>query len=396
MFYEIKKIKSNKIYKIGIVILFIIIAISCYSSYRSYSYIESIDSEKMYKGIEAINKTKDSYSKISGELTTDKLNNALNIYNKNGNNYASEFLSGAKYPRVIQLLQDAYGEYDNPSEKLSTVKNANNFYSRRGMVLSSYLKNNNVDEKEITKIKDRIDKIKTPFRYDFADQWINMWKSFYVVYLYLIIFSLILTSSIFSVEMSTGMDSILVNLKDKMKRKISKNKIRGVYYIITKFYLISFIIITALMIGMAGMNGWNCPVQIRYLFSIYNLTFLGGTIFYFFLGLLSLIAISSISCIVYLVLNRSVISIIASIVLIFSPLVLKNISKTGLVGKFMSIFPVNGIDMMSILQYPRLYNIGGVYISNMIMILIVSIIIILLTYIILPKLFNYSLRKTVS
>src|SRR3712207_5312092 len=132
MFSEMKKFYKNTAIVISLV-LSIVVAIGMpilfIYDYASYDY--STGKEVVIKGVKGLNYKKEQMQKVSGILSTDKLNKVLDFSKTQSKEDEVYFKTEDKYPQIYSFLTGAYAPVGSTdSFDVRSIPNANDFYNK--------------------------------------------------------------------------------------------------------------------------------------------------------------------------------------------------------------------------------------------------------------------------
>lgn len=393
MRFELMKIVRNKVFKLSAILFILILIICMIGQYNSYSYLKNPETDYPIKGVEAIEGIKKSYSNIKGELKQDILNKTLSEYKKYSGSELSDVYVDAKYPGVLNLLYSAYGEYESVADNLLKLKNVDDFYNRNEIGVKKYLLENGKTTTEVDAVLNFMKKIKKPFNLDYTKQWENLWKALNIMLTFIVFISIILSSYIFSKEKELNMNPIFVNLREKNKKMISKNKIMALCSVISMMHIVSFVVLFLFMCISIGVSGWNSQIQISYFYSIVNMNFLPATIIYFFVSWICLISIIMIISLIDILLQKSLSSLVISSIIIFLPKLIINFVKLSFFEKLLRLHPILGIDLISMLKHIGVYNLGVKTTTVFPRIALYNVLLILFIYYCIPRFFIRNLKE---
>lgn len=396
MLDELSKFRNELSVKI---LFFIIILVSIAVSIapiKSFSVIESAGSTNIIKGKPAIAVLKERYENFKGELSINKLNEVLNHYKSIPGSDTAYLESDIKYPGVISLLSDAYSP-GNSSEirNLNKIGNVNDFYNRNITKIESILDNSPKDYKswERDEILKKAESIDIPFVIDFSTQWVKVYSSLTVIFIIISLSAILIGSILFSYEKEKNMDIILATLGKKKLQTIGKDKVLALLSFLTIEFLISVLIISAIIFSTTGINGWSSQVQIKYFTSIYNLTFGGAYLLFIFMAWISLLAIGTLIAAINALMQKSYPSLVIGFLIAFIPFLAIRISSLPLsIRKFMSIQPINGFSTVKNILSFQMFEFVFVKCLATTAIILCSIIISIVCMLLAPKLFSSRIK----
>lgn len=398
MLDELRKFRNDLFVKIlFIIIILASIAVSI-APIKSFSAIESVDSTNIIKGKPAINILKERYENSKGELSIDKVNEVLNYYKSIPGTDRAYIESNIKYPGIISLLSDAYSTgHTSEIQNLNKIENANDFYDRNIIKIESILKNspNNYKSWEKDAIAEKAKSIGTPFIVDFSKQWVNAYKSLSLIFIIISLSAILIGSRLFSYEKERNMDIILSTLGKKKMQSIGKNKIFALLTFLSLEFILGALIVSIMIFSATGINAWSSQIQIEYFTSIYNLTFGSAYFLFIFMAWISLMAIGTLVSTINSIVQKSYVSLVIAVLVVFFPLLAIRISSLPLsIRKFMPIQPVNGLEMIRNILSLQMFDFIFIKCLTTTAIIFSSFIIIVICSTIAPKLFSVRIKNT--
>ena len=214
MFYELRKLYGTSSAKnIIIISIFLSFFIPIYFIHNYETYDYSTGKEAIVSGLDGLIFEKEQIDKVEGPLTTKCLNEALTIYQENDTEEESYYAVENAYPQFLRIIIEAYkSKLYSSGFDVRKILNANDYYEQMVARIDEKIKifgEDNLYNWEKDKMIERADQIEKPFIMGYTDQWIILLKSFYLVYFFLCIVVIFISTSIFSFEKEQNMDLIL-------------------------------------------------------------------------------------------------------------------------------------------------------------------------------------------
>ncbi|MDO5301423.1 MAG: hypothetical protein Q4E76_02875 [Tissierellia bacterium] len=398
MNFELKKIKGNTVYKISLLLIVLLILGVSFVSIRSDSFIEDINSTSHIKGIKASKEWGKVYEDApSKELTVDYIQKALRDYASYSDTVKGELNLRKDYPGVLDILTKAYGNYEDSLNDINGVEinEVDNFYARNRQVIKSYMEEKGFSQRKIDKADNYLKKIKIPYTLSYVKPWINLWKAMTIVDYFLCLVAVVLSSRLFSLEKEQKMEELLSTRKSRAGLVIGRNKVKAICLAVTQLYFISSLSLFLIKVFTTGLSGMGSQIQIEYVFSIYPVNFLVATVGHFLVGWIAIVFVSILAGWINILTMNTTTSLTISTVTIFFPLLLGKLlgELQGPVSKFIGILPINNIDFIKNIKSLPAYNLLGIPISSMAMGSLLAILVFIISFFVMPLIFNSKLKK---
>lgn len=394
MLNELKKFSSQLYVKILILIVILASVVVSIASIKSFS---EMDNKNELKGKAAINLIEKRYDDSKGPLKIDKLNEVLKYYKSMPDSDESYVKTDSKYPGIFSLLKSAYTTGDTVERNaLRKVNNANDFYEKNIEIISNKLKESesNYESWEKDIILEKAKNIDKPFIIDFCDQWVKMYPALMICFIIIAISSIVVGSNLFSYEKDKKMDMLLVPLGNKTLKKVARNKIAALLVFLTVEFIVSVSIISMIVFFSAGISGWSSQIQIKYLTSIYHLTFGEAYLLSIFTGWISIMAIGTFVSILNAFTQKSYITLVLGFIITFIPMIIVRLNVFPIViTKFFAIQPINGFMIIKNLLSLQVFKLLLVNTLTIPSIIINSAIIVGLCILIAPYLFSIKIKN---
>lgn len=401
MFFEMKKFYKTTavLISFGVALLIAIcMPILFIHSYESYDY--STGKEVVKSGLGGLKYEKEQLQKVSGVLTTDKLNEALDFYKLQPEGDKAYFKMEDKYPRLFSLMTESYTPYGRYTFDINKLSNANDFYTNnieRVKEKIDLLEKKVISSKEREEALKKADNIKKPYTFEFVDQWPILIKSLLFVYIVIILSSLLISSKIFSFEKENNMDIILNSAGRKKLVYIGLKKILAMISYLSLEFILCTVITTTIVLGLIGVDGWNSQVQILPQFStvIYSWSIGEMFVYYLIIAWISIISIALIGALINSILQETYTSLIISSLLMISPIFLRNNLLLQGIEKFLYVQPINGVSLLHFIDNLFVYHLGFCNVLSACVIVITSIIYSIIGIIFAPIVFSRRINKKI-
>ena len=286
--YEIKKILSRTGSRIALFLLGLLVLFCGFGAMRNVAYVNEQGKEEV--GPSAIRKLKTEVARWEGELTTEKLTKVLeehqrisqteewNSTNMRESNKAFGWTQG--YRDIYYLLIRAYcgfQDYDYYVVNRLTAADMPHFYENRIKQLQEWLDTAAKDrfnkmEKEF--LLAQYQKLETPLYYEFHRGWTQLFEIAPTVQMIMVMILGYLLSGLFAREVSLKADAVFFT-SFYGRNKAVQAKVTAGFLLSTVVYWSTMAIYSLLVLGMIGIDGAGCMIQIRSGWkSIYNITML--------------------------------------------------------------------------------------------------------------------------
>ena len=261
----------------------------------------------------------------------------------------------------------------NPITKTSlTEEDAKNFYSTRDAQINDELNSTHYifgdytqEEQEV--FQQRNDAISTPFQYGYRQSWYTLLNNAQNIALFLTVLAIIILSSVFSGEYVNRFEQMLLTTKNGVG-KTAFAKVFTSLSLITMLFITGYGLNFLVTILHCGVDGWNLPIQLEILYSVYDFTMLEA---YLCIIGVTFAVVMAVSCSVlcYSAIVKSPFVTVITNALIF--LVPVMIPPTPAIGQLQILAPALSLSLN--LEYYNVYHIFGVYIDQIIVFLGVSL-----------------------
>ncbi|MCY6959779.1 hypothetical protein [Clostridium brassicae] len=403
MFYEMKKFYKTTAVLISFVLalLFAIcMPILFIHQYTSCDY--STGEEVIISGLKGLKYQKKQLEKVSGNLSTDKLNKALTFYKEQPKGNKAYFKMEDKYPKILSLLTDAYTPYGENTFDVTRISNANDFYTRnieRVKEKMDLLGNGFISTNEREEVLNKADNISKPYSLEFVDQWTILIKSLLFVYIVIILSAILISNRLFSFEKENNMDIILNSAGRKKLISIGFQKNLAMITYLSLEFILCTAITTSIVFGTIGITGWNSQIQIlpQFFTFIYNWSIGEMFIYYLIIAWICILSIAFIGALINSMIQETYTSLIISSFLMISPIFLRSSSLVSIaIQRYIYVQPINGISPLYFIDNLFIYQLGSSKVLSSCIIMVIAIIYFIIGIIFSPILFSRRINKKIQ
>lgn len=338
--YELEKIMRNKTFLV-LFIASLLVLMGIFQIGFNYSQLSSINDSNREKGYSEF--YKQIANKHKGDFNDEKVEEIL-----------ADF---------IDRYQDE-GDIDKRPFDLFSYDIGSVFFSKDEDI---YLKMNDAIEHNEKITIDQInlksiDEIgfKT-FDKSFTIGSYSNWSDLYVVlgmtFILLCIIVIVICSTIYSNEVSSGINQLLLSTKYGRSKLISSKIISSILVTISGFIFIQLITLIAFYLRYYGFDGWDTSIQVNFSIQLFNFPiYLNHLQIYFIIIIFQLFALLSIAGTTLLISSFSksnLASVLISIGIFLLPAGLIQIFREGIIHDLLYLFPINlynPTDMLSVLS----------------------------------------------
>lgn len=380
--FELMKILGKKLtwLAIGVSVVFFIFTflVSVFSS----SAEGWAKSGKTLTGIAAIQWEKEALHSLAGDLTVDRLSEIIGLRNsilsdpkqsvkiENGTQEGQMVMTDEatdkwqKYKRIEYLLMQAYSPVErfDPSciNRLFPV-DASHFYTNRIVHIEEKLRQKDSGiqrtDTEIETFTAMAKSLKTPMYYDYNEGWDILINALPVSGLFLCVILVLALSPVFAGEYQTGADALILCSKHG-KRKAIHAKLIASFLFLTGLAAGFWLFVAILWISPYGITGWNCPVQIAWFHSVYNLNFLQASLLMAFIMWIGLFLLGAMTLLLSAKLKSPFVVMAVSVGLLFIPMVIPS-GVPYILQKIIALFPIKFMQGKDLFQSYTAYNLFG-------------------------------------
>ena len=369
--YEIKKILSRTGSRIALFLLGLLVLFCGFGAMRNVAYVNEQGKEEV--GPSAIRKLKTEVDRWEGELTTEKLTKVLeehqrisqteewNSTNMRESNKAFGWTQG--YRDIYYLLIRAYcgfQDYDYYVVNRLTAADMPHFYENRIKQLQEWLDTAAKDrfnkmEKEF--LLAQYQKLETPLYYEFHRGWTQLFEIAPTVQMIMVLILGYLLSGLFAREVSLKADAVFFT-SFYGRNKAVQAKVTAGFLLSTVVYWSTMAIYSLLVLGMIGIDGAGCMIQIRSGWkSIYNITMLQEYLLILFGGYVGMLFFAALTMLISAKTKSAVVAVVTPFILIFLPSFLPE--QLPMLSKIIGLMPDQLLQIGQALLLFETYSIGG-------------------------------------
>ncbi len=349
--YEIKKILSRNGNRIALFLLGLLVFFCSFGAMRNVAYVNEQGREEV--GISAIRKLKAETARWEGELTTEKLTEVLEEHQRisqteewnstdvRQSNRAFGWSQG--YRDIYYLLIRAYcgfQDYDYYVVNRLTAADMPYFYENRIKQLQEWLDTaarDRYNEKEKDFLLGQYQKMKTPLYYEFHRGWTQLFEIAPTVQMIMVLILGYLLSGLFAREVTLKADAVFFTSFYGRNRAV-RAKVTAGFLLATVIYWSTMALYSLLVLGMIGIDGAGCMIQIRSGWkSIYNITMLQEYLLILFGGYIGTLFLVALTMLISAKSKSAVLAVITPFVLIFLPAFLPE--QLPMLSKIMGLLP---------------------------------------------------------
>ena len=389
--YEMKKVFSKPSSWIAILLLFVLLGNVCYLAAKHDLFYVNQQGEMEY-GYRAVQKLKEVKKEWKGELTIKQIQKA--VKENRTNNQSKEARSSdvgeqnSAYHKIQGLedirsmLNDSFGdfqEFDYYVADSVTPSQAGNFYKNRISHLKNWLDtkaSSQFTKQEKEYLIKKYEQQKTPFFYDYADGWKQIFAYIAMIVMIMTLILGFLTAGIFSNEFQLHTDAIFFSACYG-RNKAVRSKIAAGFLITTVIYWMIVLLYSIILLGFFGADGAGCEIQTvegnwKSLYQMINiqkyfLIVIGG-----YVGSLFMVCITML---VSAKTKSAVFAVLMPFVMIFLPnLIPSYFDQIPFFNKIFGLLPDQLLQLDQVLRTFHLYQIGNRVVHSVPILLIVYLI----------------------
>lgn len=366
--FELKKVFSKFKNKMAIVLLLVILILTSIMTINRVEYVdENGNSSTGFFAAKSLRKEK---NKWAGYLTEDVLQEVIKKYE--AINHSKEALpenvqeQNKAYAKeqeisgitdVIIMAFSQWRDYNYYVLDNVSVNEAKNVYQKRISTLKEWL--NSGEETFTDAEKDfliqQYEHLKTPFYYEYIDGWSALLQNISTFILISALFIGFFVSGIFSDEFQTKADSIFFSTKLGKNRAIL-SKMGAGFLITTAFYAFFILLYTFIVLFALGADGANCPIQLDFWRSVYNITFFQAYLFIVAGGYVGTLFAATISMIVSATTRSTATAIMVPFILLCA---FPFLSRIIPLPEICAFFPDQLLEIYVDIKDPGLVELGG-------------------------------------
>ncbi|MCM1158550.1 MAG: ABC transporter permease [Bacteroidales bacterium] len=377
VYYEIKKVFSKTSSKIAVLLLIILLGSEISTDIQNVPYTNEEGNQEY--GISAIRKLKEQKKQWTGEMTEEKLMQAIE---ENARIQASPEAQSRDigqqniaYHRkqalndIRDMIADSwtlFREWDYYTMDYLKPEDAKRFYSNRTESLKEYLASSSEDvvsrylsEKKKAFLLKRYEELETPLKYDTFTGWDETAYSAPILIMIMCLILGFLVAGIFSGETRLKADSVFFSAYHGRKKAVLAKLLAG-FIIVTGFYWLIMLLYSAIVLGIFGTDGADCMIQISlgYWKSFYNITFLQRHLLILFGGYIGTLFVLLVTMLVSAKTKSAVLAVMVPFIVLFGPTFLSD--RNGyLLNQILGLWPDKLMKLREPLRVFNLVEIGG-------------------------------------
>lgn len=338
--FEILKIFSKARNKVALLVLLAVLVAVSILTINQVEYVD--ENQNHITGITAARTLREEKNKWKGYLTEDVFRE---VYREKHRIYAEEGEEEAYYEcqglwGVADLINSAnspWRKYDYFAIDNITEEEAAAVYEKRIANLKEYLDfgGEYYTDKEKEYLIAQYQDLDTPLYYEYFDGWSALQQSLPTFLMILALVAGFFLSGMFSEEFQTKADAVFFSTK-LGRNKAVRAKIGAGLLVSTVLYVVFTLLYTAIVLFVLGPDGANCPIQLDFWRSSYNITILEGYLMIVAGGYVGMLFTSGMAILVS-VLTRS--TVIAALVPVFIICFLPFLSRIIPLTTVFSFFP---------------------------------------------------------
>lgn len=374
LYYECKKILVKRGTKMALLVLAAVLAITCYFAIHDVYYIDD-NGDHVY-GLPAISRLKEMKKEWSGLLTEEVIAEVI-AENRRINDTeegraedvrSSNIAYGWKlgFHDIYYLLMRSFckfreADYYKPNSLVP--EDARSFYGNRVRSLQEWLEEPEQEyrfnDEERAWLIGRYEGIETPFYYDYADGWKQLFEFAATVMMLMMLVLAFICASIFSGEFQQKADSVFFSSCHGRGKAVAA-KLGAAFLFVTVVYFVTILLYSVIVLGILGTDGVDLLIQTNHVswksfysltnFQQYLLTVFGGYIGTLFFSLLTMLVSAKT--------RSAVLAVMVPFFILFLPSFIGG-SVEFWVDKVLALMPDRLLDMNQCISYFYLYHAGG-------------------------------------
>ncbi len=382
--FELVKLELIKLCRKKITIsvtMFCFLATAIIFSLPFLQYQTWDESGTMLTRSDAVSYRKATYENyLSGTLTEERITQDMSEYQNKHSDPANlitqrggeKSLTDEIYfhylaPResYLNMIGNAYSnnEYGATNILQVNLENGANFYKTRQETIAEQIKNNDeLSEQEKLYWEEKSLSVESPFDYGYVLGWAKFGDTADMLII-CILGICIAVAPIFASEYQAGTDAIILSTRYG-KNKVIGAKILTAFLFGTIVFAVNALIALLLPLLTFGAEGGDLPIQIAYIKSPYNLTFMQADLLAIIIAYIVLVGLISITLLLSAKMKSSFAVLILDILIIFIPMFF-SLSKAN---AWLPAMATSGTSMCS---YYISYHLGSTVINVFSLVIIV-------------------------
>ncbi len=374
LYYEWKKILVKKGTKMALLVLAAVLAATCYFAIHDVYYVDD-NGEHVY-GLPAISRLREMKKEWSGPLTEEVIEKVI-AENRRINDtkegraddvQSSNIAYGWKlgFHDIYYLLMRSFckfreADYYKPNSLMP--EDARYFYGNRVRSLQEWLEEPEqeyrFDDEERAWLIGRYEAVETPFYYDYADGWKQLFAFASTVIMLMMLVLAFVCASIFSGEFQQKADAVFFSSCHGRGKAVAA-KLGAAFLFVTVVYFVTVLLYSVIVLGILGADGADLPIQTNHVSwkSLYSLTNFQQYLLIVFGGYIGTLFFSLLTMLVSARTKSAVLAVIVPFFILFLPSFVGGADMFW-VDKVLALMPDRLLDMKQCISYFYLYRVGG-------------------------------------
>lgn len=376
VYYEIKKVFSKTSSKIAVLLLIILLGSVVNTNIRDVYYVNEKGNEEY--GVLAIRKLREEKKKWAGELTEEKLMQAIeenariqaspeaqskDIEQQNIAYHRSQALADIR--SMIANSWTEFREFDYYAINYLKPEDAKSFYSNRTENLKEYLVSPQdvvsryLSEKKKAFLIKRYEEMETPLKYDVFTGWDETAYGAPMIIMVMCLILGFLVVGIFSNETKLKADAVFFSAYHG-RRKAVLAKLAAGFIIMTGLYWLVMLLYSAIVLGIFGTDGADCMIQLELgcWRSFYNIPFLQRHLLVLSGGYIATLFVMLVTMLVSAKTKSAVVAVMIPFIVLFAPTLLGDVNGY-ILNQILGFLPNNLMELRMPLKTFNLVEIGG-------------------------------------
>lgn len=385
IYYEGKKIVKRKSVWAAFLLLLVSIAGMVYILISDQFYYRPDGSE--LTGTAAVTQEKAAKHALAGQLTPEVMAEALEhcheVYGKSENYvrgadwlrddvYIKEILP---YRDILALILEAYrpNEYEVKALMDVSLQEASDFYTFRKAYVSSMLDAEACTPAEKSAVMKLDADVPEALTYDYYEGWSTLLKrAFPEVFLLTALAVCIVVSPIFASEYQTGADALILSSRYGRKQTVLAKMLAGAAAT-TLFYVASVAISAGTILGVMGIQGWNCDFQLLSLYSFFGLKLWQVFVIGLCINYLVVLWVMAFAMLISAVCSTAFAAVIISVLFTAAPLLLPATWSNGRIGSIIALLPAKAMDTVSAFSSYQVYSLESLVLTLPAMVILLAV-----------------------
>ena len=372
--YEIKKVLSSRGGKIALFVFACFIIVSCWMATLGVEWMN--ENGEWETDLDAARNLRTARQEWKGYLDEEALSGVIAELNRitSTPEYTSKDYNERnlihRSLQAIQPIRDmfvfayspAFQTVDETVVDHLTASDAASFYDNRVRLLRDGIYDENkrisrlLSEQEKQYLISKYEELETPFYYDYMEGWEQMLSNSFALIMYGSLVLGFLVAGIFANEYKWKADAVFFSsLLGRNKATISK--IKASVLLVTLLYWLGILIYTLFILYSLGFDGGNCPIQLSYWKSFYNLTYKEAYLLAITGGYIGNLFVVFLSMWLSAKTKSAVVAVIVPFVVVMMPRMMQGTSIQWL-NELIALLPDQLMQIGNVIQYLDTYNLG--------------------------------------